>query len=410
MRTVRAACVSAALGWAAVTVAPAAGAQAGAPLLVQERTVHVRVEEPDAAAQKILTVARELGGELRGQAALRIQIHLPEAKVDALLRELGRLGEITSKSGNARGVSAELADLRADLVTARRTKQRLRELERLSQGVDDSLALERRLGEVDARIARLRAAELALERRSHWVEMQVVLERTTSVEHVPTPRLPFPWLNQLGLAALQAPPGPPPPEERPIAGNVDLGFGLEGRMITDRPDPAGDSRAILLGFHSRAARTDPVGFAMGVDLAAGGLNGFAWEAAMMGGLGVSIASVSTIGLVGGIAADGWTGGRVPAGVLVPAELFFTIEVGDAARFVYFAQPRWALTPGSRDDGTRSDSFVDELRLGGSLLLPFVLGEDELDDGGLRLGFVYGEQLGVKTYTAQLGVGWGLVDH
>jgi hypothetical protein len=69
------------------------------------------------------------------------------------------------------------------------------------------------------------------------------------------------------------------------------------------------------------------------------------------------------------------------------------------------QPRWAITREARQ-ALRSSRGFDEFTTGGAVLLPFVLGGDELEDGGLRLGFEYGEVMQGRTYALTAGIGFG----
>ena len=48
--------------------------------------------------------------------------------------------------------------------------------------------------------------------------------------------------------------------------------------------------------------------------------------------------------------------------------------------------------------------------GGALLSALTLGNDELEDGGLRLGFVYRELLDTRMYEFTVGLGFGLVQY
>jgi hypothetical protein len=397
--------IALALALGAASPAPAAGTE---PLLGREHSVVIAVEEPDEAAAQLLDLVRRLGGELDRQAGNRITLRVPEAKLGDFVRQARELGRLRHASARSLDMSAARAEVEAELASAIADRRRLEALGRHSGGVSDSLLVERRTAEIEARIAAAQAALAQFERSAGSGHVEVVLEAPRPPERLSPFRLPFPWLDTLSLERLRSaapePPGPAPG----IDANVDIAFQLEARWLVDRPPGEEGSGAAVLATRFRSAVTDPVGAAVGFDLGLGGLHGFAWELALMGGVGTSFGSVATVGLVAGLGLDGWTGRRVPASLMAPVELFVTADVGEVARALVFWQPRRSLGSEARDDGADRFAFADEWSAGGALLLPWLIGNQELDDGGLRLGFVLGEQLGTRSYAITFGLGWGLV--
>jgi hypothetical protein len=400
------------LGAAATLAYPAVvTAQVAGPQLVSDRDVTVWVDDTEAAASAIAAQARELGGELVEQQPQRVTVRVPAGQVSTFVEGLAAEGRLQVRRGSSRDTSFERAELEARLRRARGQRSRLGSMLAKATSVDDSLGVERALAPVDAEIARLTSEIAALDRSAALVTVRIDLQPRDAVipEAVPAFALPFPWVADLSLPTLldtshREPPGPP---ARRIRSALDLGVALD-LLDLDREDPeyAGE-----LALHMRGVwDTDPVGFATGLDLGLGGGQGFVYEAAFLLGFGASIGEVSALGLVGGIGANGWTGDRVPGSMVLPVELFATLEFGDAGRLILFAQPRWAPTSHSRRHGSDHTPFGDELRVGGAVTIPALLGLDTLESGGLRVGFAYTELVDSRLYVATVGLGSGLVEY
>lgn len=374
----------------------------------------MRVDDPDAAAESLHDLARRFGGELRARSGTEVTVAVPAGRVHEYLDRARELGDMVGTGGSSEERGMRAADLQAALRSAQKSRRRLEALRPRTSGTKEGIQLERRIQEVNERIAKLESVLAGLERRTALVRVHVRLDHKAPPEPVPQTRLPFPWLHELSLGNLQSPP-PPDPGRPGITSNVDMTAGLELHAMPDRPRGE-TSYAVAFAGHGRAAEADPVGFSAGWDFMVGAGEGFIWETTLMAGLGTAIGRVATIGLIGGISGDGWTtnigGGppaRVPTGLVLPAELWVTLDAEEWARLSLFFQPRWVPTPDSRADGADLVDFADELRIGGAIVAPFSF-DEELDDGGPRLGFTYTEQMGVKRYVGTFGVGWGLVRH
>jgi len=385
------------------------------PLLDRRGHMALLVDEPRAASEAVAGLTESQGGKLEEQTQRQVVIRVPVGRVDALIARLHEVGTVRQRSVTTRDIGIERTDLGARLANAARTRARLLALEQRSQSVDDSLLVERRLALVDEEIARLQAAWTALERRGNLATLTVLLlpRAETAPENVPQLRLPFPWLDRLTLSALlDTDPSSRNTNRgasRYIDSNLDLGLQFEGTRLDRLPDEHDRACAVAAAIRLRGVvGTDPIGVALGTDLALGG-NGFLYDAALLLGMGLSIGAYSSMGLVAGLGHSGWTGRHVKPGLDIPLELFLIVDAGDAARLMLFAQPRWAFTH-SRDQGSPNTPFGDELSVGGAVLVPAMFGNDELDEGGLRIGGAYTELSGTRAYTVTLGVGVGAVDY
>jgi len=384
------------------------------PLVDRRGQIALLVDEPRKASETVAHLAQSHEGKLEVQTEREVVIRVPAARVDAVIARLRTLGKITHRSLTTRDIGPAHTDLSAELASSVRTRERLLALGRRAQSVDDSLLVERRVALVDEEMARLRAALAALERRGGQATLTVRLmpRSERAPENVPQPRLPFPWLDRMTLFDLMSTgqSGGADHESRHIDSNLDLALQLEGTRLDGLPKERDRAYAVAAALRTRGVvGTDPLGVALGMDLAVGGGEGFLYDVGLLLGLGWSIGELSSMGLVSGLGHSGWTGDRIKPGLDIPVELFMTLEAGDTARLILFAQPRWAFTH-SRDQGSPNTPFGDELSVGGALLVPAVFGNDELDEGGLRIGGAYTEACGARAYTVTLGMGAGAVDY
>ncbi len=378
-------------------------------LLIQERRMVLTVDDPVVAAEALRKLAGALGGQPGQESGGVVKIRIPPTRLDQAFKKLEELGELDKGNAKTVDVTMKAADIGARIEAARRTHQRLAAL-RSDASVKDALLIERRLRDVDEQIARMRAVVADLERSTTFIVLKIRLVRRHEVRKLPKVELPFDWLGKISLENLLRPSVKPRRHggRDSFESNGDISVQLEGLWLADRPDPSDASVAGAFGMHVRGGDTDPVGAAAGFDLSLGGGEGFVYEVGMMGGIGTAIGRVASIGLVGGLGTSGWTGSRrIPVAFELAAELFVMLDVGEEFRLFAFARPRWTPTTNRRQNGSEHALLGDEAVWGGAILVPWLIDEDELDDGGLRFGFTYREQVRTEVFLFTLGVGWGL---
>ncbi len=379
--------------------------------MIRERVVAVLVPDLDDAVEAATAAARDAGGSLQTRNGGQLVFAIPDARADEFARRVALQGEVKRESGSSEDVSFRAADLESSARAARARHAELEQLRARAGSASDGLLVEQRIAQVDAALATAERELGLLRQQAARVKFVVeLLERPR--EPLPTVNLPFPWLGTLSGHDLAYPSRPEPEadSEPGITSNVDMSLSLEARRLDDRPSPDEDSRALLLALHLRAARTDPVGIAAGYDATLGGFDGFVYEFRGFLGLGTAVGDWLTLGLLGGVGVGGWTGDRVPISLELPVELFTLIDLGAVGRLSMFAQPRWALTSEARRAATGPGESTDEFTLGGAVLLPVVFGNDDVEDGGLRLGFEYGEVIDSRFYSVTAGIGFGFLGH
>jgi hypothetical protein len=172
------------------------------PLLIYEATIHLAVFEVAAAIDKTMALAKERGGYLVRREDRSIVVRVPAAAYREVLDSIGKLGDVLHRSENVEDVTDQFFDLQVRVRNARVVRERLEQLLAQAKSVEEALMVERELTRVTTEIERLEG-RLKLLR-------ELVAFSTITVEFRPRPteqvgrgvRLPFGWLDSLGLPNL----------------------------------------------------------------------------------------------------------------------------------------------------------------------------------------------------------------
>jgi hypothetical protein len=149
------------------------------------------------------TAARELGGFLARQTNNTITVRIPAARFHEALARMEKLGDVTARDIQAEDVTAEYLDLELRIKSARSVRERLEQLLGRASKVEESIAIERELERVMAEIERMEGRLKYLRDRAQFSTISVTFAaRPKELVAKDTFRLPFPWLDQLGLGRL----------------------------------------------------------------------------------------------------------------------------------------------------------------------------------------------------------------
>jgi len=140
--------------------------------LIQRASLTVRTERVGQALQQVRVivagvqgvVADELTETGRGGEPRRsnLTLRVPADAFDAVLADLGRLGRVGSKQVTTQNVSSQVVDVRARVLSAERTLQRIRELLEQADDFSDVLSLESELARREADLSSLKAQQAYL--------------------------------------------------------------------------------------------------------------------------------------------------------------------------------------------------------------------------------------------------------
>jgi hypothetical protein len=178
------------------------GQKVAGPMLIYRATLTMAVFETRKAIDAVEKLAKDSGGYLVSREDQLITVRVPTGKFDGTLDKIGKLGDLLHRNVNVQDVTSEYTDTAIRLRNLEVMRDRLEELLKKANKVDDALAVERELQRVTSEIERLKG-RLKLLR-------ELISFSTITVEFQPRPtdhvdnkvRLPFPWLDQLGLGEL----------------------------------------------------------------------------------------------------------------------------------------------------------------------------------------------------------------
>jgi hypothetical protein len=180
-------------------VAPAPHREA---LLIYTATLVLAVYQVEASLTHIEEIARTVGGYLASRTDAGIVIRVPRARFHESLEEIAKLGDVLHRDIEAQDVSDQVVDLEARLKSARAVRERLAQLLQGATATKDALEIEKELARV---MGEIEAMEGKLQLFADKVAYSTVTVRFQPLQssdvHVMA-RLPFPWLQQLGLAPL----------------------------------------------------------------------------------------------------------------------------------------------------------------------------------------------------------------
>jgi hypothetical protein len=134
-------------------------------LLIRYVSLRLDADNPQTLAEPINQIAVGAGGFVQRVTTernerLEVMLRVPATRLDTVLAQLERLGDVKERTESARDVTEESVDVEARLTSLVAVRDRLRTLLRSSNSVQDIVAVERELAriqsEVDALEARLK--------------------------------------------------------------------------------------------------------------------------------------------------------------------------------------------------------------------------------------------------------------
>lgn len=140
---------------------------AGDPMMVRSVRLQVVVEDVSAAVSRARAAATGAGGWVSSEEVspatddragwATIVLRVPSEDLDAVVTELGELGEVGSIRSEAEDVTVEYRDVEARVSTLEASAERLRELVGEATGVEAIASLERELADREAELDALKA-------------------------------------------------------------------------------------------------------------------------------------------------------------------------------------------------------------------------------------------------------------
>jgi hypothetical protein len=366
----------------------------------------------DSAARdtpaRIRDAVSSLGGQLVHAGETQLSIDIPRSSYARLVRRLAELGRVRSERIVTEDLTDQMADAEAAARAARDSHQRLQRANVTARDMNERVALERELEQIERKAADAEARLRELRRRAATTRVEIRLSAPQREAPIEAPALPFPWLHELRLPRLLDTTSSPESDGPRYELRALLDGAFELRVAhAPEPEPLDDTStfaAVALSFRT-LGQSSPIGLFGGFDLLLGGGGGFWYGAQSLIGLGVPLGSRFAIGLSSGPGIDGVTGGVVPFGVPVPIELFVMLDVASFLKASLWLRDGWVLASEERAQGSELAPFGDELSAG------VTFGFGQRDDSGYSrerfgptLGVAYRELMGTALW--ELRVGWG----
>jgi hypothetical protein len=162
------------------------------------------VYEAVKAIDAVHKAATDLGGYLVKRDQQSITVRVPADKYRAALESIGKLGDVLHREESVEDVTEQFYDLQARLRNARALRDRLEELLKKAKHVNEALAVQRELGKVTAEIESMEGRLKRLRELIAFSTITVQFQARAQDRVGSNVKLPFSWLDELGLSFLLA--------------------------------------------------------------------------------------------------------------------------------------------------------------------------------------------------------------
>jgi hypothetical protein len=183
---------------------PRADDGAGERLLIYRGQIRVEVPRADEAARSFLEAIKAMGGYLQSQTGAAVIVRVPAPRFDDAFAVARSKGRVLDESREANDVTEEFVDLGIRIDNARKARERLLEVLKIAEKVEDILKVEVELRRLTDEIERMEGRKKLL---ADQVAMATVRAEFPSIVEAPPvkrTRKPsrFPWINRVGADAV----------------------------------------------------------------------------------------------------------------------------------------------------------------------------------------------------------------
>ncbi len=373
-------------------------------VLAHTASVTLSVSDPADAAKRITDAVAALGGRLVRGTDRELVVDVPNARYRELVARVAGIGDLRGQQLTTEDLTDAIATTAADDRAAGARRDRLEHMKAIARSVPENLLLERDIEGAADDVAQADRQLGELQRRGTVTRTTIHLV-APGVEPIAAPKLPFPWLDELGLPRLVDTGTRRTPTPVVLRSFIDGQIDLRGQRSVrggSLGDPAG---AMGLGLSMRdIGYAEPVGPFVGFDLDLGGGSGFLYRLQSVLGAGVPIGHRFAFALGIGPGVDGLTS-HIPLGVDFPVELYVDLDATSFVGASAWVHDGWVVAAKARRRGSPHAPFGDESAAG--LTLTFGTRDDygsSSERMGLRLGFDVREAMGTQIYELAFGFG------
>lgn len=173
-------------------------------MLIYSGQVRVEVARAEDASKAFLAKVEAWGGYLQKQSGTVLTVRVPATHFDEAFAAVRDAGRVLMESRQASDVTEEFVDVRIRVDNARRSRERLLEVLKLAEKVEDILRVEKELSRLTQEIERLEGRMKFLRDQ---VSMSTLSAEFQSVAEAPPikrqrRRSRFGWVNQVGATAV----------------------------------------------------------------------------------------------------------------------------------------------------------------------------------------------------------------
>jgi hypothetical protein len=182
-------------------VAPGPEDKRETQLIVYTARVTMAVYQVETGLQAVEKIARDMGGYLALKRDREITIRVPRGRFEPALAAIDKIGDVIHRDIQAQDVTDEYVDLEIRIKNARAMQTRLKQLLERAP-VKEALEIEKELARVTQELELLEGKIKLLRDKIAYSTITVMFEPRGSTIQATRIRLPFPWLQQLGLPSL----------------------------------------------------------------------------------------------------------------------------------------------------------------------------------------------------------------
>jgi hypothetical protein len=171
--------------------------------IIYTATVTMAVYQVDQGLVSVERIAHDLGGYLSLKKDREITIRVPRARFEAALSSVDKIGDVIHRDVQAEDVTDAYVDVEIRIKNARAMQARLRSLLERAP-VKEALEIEKELARVTEQLEVLEGKLKLLKDKIAYSTLTVRFEPRASAVQASRIRLPFPWLNELGLPVVMS--------------------------------------------------------------------------------------------------------------------------------------------------------------------------------------------------------------
>jgi len=171
-------------------------------MLIYTANLTMAVYQVEPALNAIEKVAKDVGGYLAVRSDTAITIRVPREKFSDALAQVEKTGDVVHREVTAEDVTDQFVDLDARLRNAMAMRDRLQDLLKKAntkEALEIEIQLERVMGEIESMEGKLKLLKDKI--AFSMITVTFAARGEAAVRDMPL-RLPFPWLNSLGLPRL----------------------------------------------------------------------------------------------------------------------------------------------------------------------------------------------------------------